>query len=183
MQSKSIEDLYKQNLEMKEPDHEAKLKQHINTLQQVAMNIKVAQNKYKKQYEKKHAKASNFCIGQLVLKKDFTCKKPKGGKLSLRYVAPFTIIRVRSQGVHDLSCHNGTVISATGSHLNVYRQQVTSGIYNGSDSPASKDVNPACTYPDDSSPLSCSISTDSTADGHFSLHGKYIVLKLKVIMI
>ena len=55
MQSKSIEDLYKQNLEMKEPDHEAKLKQHINTLQQVAMNIKVAQNKYKKQHDKKRA--------------------------------------------------------------------------------------------------------------------------------
>ena len=98
MQSKSIEDLYKHYLEMKEPDHEAKLKKHINTLQQVAMNIKVAQNKYKKQYDKKHTKASDFCIGQLVLKKDFTCKKTKGGKLSIRYVPPFTITRVRSRG-------------------------------------------------------------------------------------
>ena len=80
--------------------------------------------------------------------------------------------------MHDLSCHHGTAISATGSHLNVYRQQVNSDIDDGSDSPASKDVNPACTYPDDSSPLSCndgSVSADSTADGHSSLHGKYIV--------
>ena len=48
MQSESIEDLYKHHLEMQEPDHEAKLKEHINILHQVAMNIKVAQNKYKK---------------------------------------------------------------------------------------------------------------------------------------
>ena len=83
--------------------------------------------------------------------------------------------------MYDLSCHNCKVISATGSHLKVYRQQVTSDIDDGSDSPASKDVMPACTYPDDSSPLSApcndgSISTDSTADGY----GKHIVLFLKV---
>ena len=88
--------------------------------------------------------------------------------------------------MYDLSCHNGKVISATGIHLKVYRQQVTSDIDDGSDSPAFRDVNPTCTYPDDSSPLSCndgSISTDSTADGHFLLHGKYIVLYLTMIMI
>ena len=94
MQSESIEDLYKHHLEMQEPDHEVKLKEHINTLHQVAMNIKVAQNKYKKQYDNKHAKASDFCIGQLVLKKDFTPKKTKEGKLCFRYMKPFKITRV-----------------------------------------------------------------------------------------
>ena len=86
MQSESIEELSKHYDEMVEPDHGEKFKEHISTLQQVAKNIKVAQIKYKKQYDKKHAKASEYHIGQLVLKKDFTRKKTKGGKLSCRVV-------------------------------------------------------------------------------------------------
>ena len=77
MQSESIEDLYKHYLEMQEPYHESKLKEHIHTLQQVAMNIKVAQNKYEKQHDKKHVKACEVCIGQLALKKDFTRKNTR----------------------------------------------------------------------------------------------------------
>ena len=53
----------------------------------------------------------------------------------------------------------------------------------GSESRTSRDVTPVCTYPENSSPLSppCndgSISTNSAADVHFSLHGKYMVLNL-----
>ena len=79
MQSESIEGLSKHYNEMVEPDHGEKFKEHISTLQQVAKNIKVAQIKYKKQYDKKHAKASEYHIGQLILKKDFTHKKTKEG--------------------------------------------------------------------------------------------------------
>ena len=67
---------------------------------------------------------------------------------------PFTITRVRSQGVYDFNCHNGKVISATGNHLKVYRQQETSDVDDGSNSSASRDVTPACTYPDNRNPLS-----------------------------
>ena len=101
MQSESIEEHSKRYDEMVEPDHGEKFKEHISTLQQVAKNIKIAQIKYKKQYDKKHAKASEYHIGQLALKKDFTRKKTKGGKLSCRYVGPFTITRIRSREVYD----------------------------------------------------------------------------------
>ena len=104
------------------------------------------------------------------MKKDFTHKKTKGGKLSCRYVGPFTITRVRSRGVYDLSSDDGKVISATGGHLKVYRKPVTSGGDHGSDS--------TYTSEDDSSPSNDgSISEDyrSIADYHFPLNGKIII--------
>ena len=90
MQSESVEELVKHYDEMVEPGHGEKFKEHTSALQKVAKNIKVAQIKYKKQHDKKHAKPSEFYIGQLVLKKDFTREKTKGGKLSCTYVGPFT---------------------------------------------------------------------------------------------
>ena len=74
MQSESIEELVKHYDEMVEPDHGEKFKEHISTLQEVAKNIKVAQIKCNKQYDNKHAKPSEFYIGQLALKKDFPRK-------------------------------------------------------------------------------------------------------------
>ena len=65
MQSESVEELVKHYDEIVEPDHGEKFKEHISTLQEVAKNIKVAQIKYKKQYDKKHAKPSEFYIGLL----------------------------------------------------------------------------------------------------------------------
>eukprot|EP00731_Ephydatia_muelleri_P000058 Em0001g58a len=166
MQSESVEELVKHYDEIVEPDHGEKFKEHISTLQEVAKNIKVAQIKYKKQYDKKHAKPSEFYIGQLVLKKDFTRKKTKGGKLSCRYVGPFTITRVKSRGVFQLCSDDGKVTSATGGHLKVYRKPL------GSD--ADHSSNPTHTSEDDGSLSNDgSISEDyrSTADDHFPLNG------------
>eukprot|EP00731_Ephydatia_muelleri_P000051 Em0001g51a len=166
MQSESVEELVKHYDEIVEPDHGEKFKEHISTLQEVAKNIKVAQIKYKKQYDKKHAKPSEFYIGQLVLKKDFTRKKTKGGKLSCRYVGPFTITRVKSRGVFELCSDDGKVTSATGGHLKVYRKPL------GSD--ADHSSNPTHTSEDDGSLSNDgSISEDyrSTADDHFPLNG------------
>ncbi|KAL5479365.1 hypothetical protein EMCRGX_G022879 [Ephydatia muelleri] len=166
MQSESVEELIKHYDEIVEPDHGEKFKEHISTLQEVAKNIKVAQIKYKKQYDKKHAKPSEFYIGQLVLKKDFTRKKTKGGKLSFRYVGPFTITRVKSRGVYELCSDDGKVTSATGGHLKVYRKPL------GSD--ADHSSNPTHTSEDDGSLSNDgSISEDyrSTADDHFPLYG------------
>ena len=104
------------------------------------------------------------------MKKDFTSKMTKGGKLSCRYVGSFTITRVWSRGVYDLSSDDGKVTSATGGHLKVYRKPVTSGGDHGSNS----------TYisEDDSSPSNDgSISEDyrSNADYHFPLNGKITI--------
>eukprot|EP00731_Ephydatia_muelleri_P014878 Em0008g598a len=166
MQSESVEELVKHYDEIVEPDHGEKFKEHISTLQEVAKNIKVAQIKYTKQYDKKHAKPSEFYIGQLVLKKDFTRKKTKGGKLSCRYVGPFTITRVKSRGVYELCSDDGKVTSATGGHLKVYRKPL------GSD--ADHSSNPTHTSEDDGSLSNDgSISEDyrSIADDHFPLNG------------
>ena len=170
MQSESVEELVKHYDEIVEPDHGEKFKEHISTLQEVAKNIKVAQIKYKKQYDKKHAKPSEFYIGQLVLKKDFTRKKTKGGKLSCRYVGPFTITRVKSRGVYELCSDDGKVTSATGGHLKVYRKPLGSN--------ADHSSNPTHTSEDDGSLSNDgSISADyrSTADDHFPLNGKIII--------
>ena len=126
MQSESVEELVKNYDEMVEPDEREKLKKHMSTLQEVAKNIKVAQVKYKKQYDRKHAKPFEFYNGQLVLKKDFTRKKTKGGKLSCRYLGPFTITKVKSRGVYELCSEDGKVTNATGGHLKVYRKPLGS---------------------------------------------------------
>ena len=48
-------------------------------LEEVKLNIATAQEKQKKQYDKKHAVPSAFRVGVRVLRKDFTRKKRLGG--------------------------------------------------------------------------------------------------------
>lgn len=57
--------------------------EHMVRLEKAKENIVAAQEKQKAVYDKKHAKPSRFTVGQLVLKKDFTRKKRKGGKLDM----------------------------------------------------------------------------------------------------
>ena len=63
--------------------------------------------------------------------------------------------------MYDLRCHNDKIILHLVVILKIYRQQVTLDVDDGSHSP-------------DMLLLSAHIliSTDSTADSHFSLHGK-----------
>ena len=45
----------------------------MKLLDQAKSNILQAQKKQKKQFDKKDAKPLHYSVGQLVLKKDFTC--------------------------------------------------------------------------------------------------------------
>ena len=54
-------------------------------------NIKRAQRKQKEHYDLKHGADSCFSVGTVVLKKDFTRKKRKGGKLDYRWQGPYVI--------------------------------------------------------------------------------------------
>ena len=61
-----------------EPNTSAILREHAQCLETAKQNILVAQLKQKENYDQKHAKPEWFQINQVVLKKDFTCKRPKG---------------------------------------------------------------------------------------------------------
>jgi len=67
------------------------LNERQTTKHKVKSNIIKAQKKQKENYDKKHGAASCFHVGSLVLKKDFTRKKRKGGKLDYRWTGPYTI--------------------------------------------------------------------------------------------
>ena len=75
-----------------EVDNEKKGKQRKKLLEEAKENILHAQQKQKDHYDRKYAKPHLFEKGQLVLKKDFTRRKRKGGKLDPRFSGPFTII-------------------------------------------------------------------------------------------
>ena len=60
---------------------------------------------------------------QVVLKKDFTCKKTKGGKLKERYLGPYTITKVLPSPWNIRACWSIRQIEnlcATGAHLKPY---------------------------------------------------------------
>ena len=59
--------------------------------QTIKENIAKAQTKQKQYYDRRHGAASCFGVGSLVLKKDFTRSKRKGGKLDYRWQGPFVI--------------------------------------------------------------------------------------------
>ena len=90
-------------------------------LQTVKDNIIAAQEKQKRDYDKKHAKPSLFQVGALVLAKDHTRKKRKGGKLDSRWLGPFRIEQVLPRGIYLISS-NSTIKKYTGAHLKPYKQ-------------------------------------------------------------
>ncbi len=61
-------------------------------LDQAKANIIKAKLKQKETYNKKHSCTETYKIGAIVLKKDFSRKKRKGGKLDTKWLGPFTIV-------------------------------------------------------------------------------------------
>ncbi len=51
-------------------------------------NIKVAQERQKRQYDQKHCKPPKFIVGVKVLRKDFLQKKRKGGGMDHKWLGP-----------------------------------------------------------------------------------------------
>ena len=62
-------------------DIEEITKQRCSVVKQVKENIEKAQIKQKQNYDRRHANPKAYQIGTKVLKKDFTRKKRKGGKM------------------------------------------------------------------------------------------------------
>ena len=59
--------------------------------------------KQKEIYDKKHCTNPEvYSVGALVLKKDFTRKKRKGGKLDSKWLGPFRITKVLGKGLYSL---------------------------------------------------------------------------------
>ena len=77
--------------------------QHCQKLLKTAKaNIFKQQEKQKELYDRKHARPNAFVIGQRVLKKDFTRKKRRGGKMEYCYEGVFVITHNLGKGLYGL---------------------------------------------------------------------------------
>lgn len=83
------------------------------TEEAIKANIEQAQKKQKEYYDQKHGAASCFGVGSMVLKKDFTRKKRKGGKLDYRWQGPYIISASLGKGLFKLKELNGDKVSCT----------------------------------------------------------------------
>ncbi len=77
----------------------------------VKENIRKAQVKQKKTYDQKHGAINCFTVDSAVLKKDFTRKKRRGGKLDYRWEGPFIITKALGKGLYQLKESNGTKVT------------------------------------------------------------------------
>ena len=77
------------------------------TEEAVKSNIEQAQKKQKEYYDLKHGAAACFNVGSVVLKKDFTRKKRKGGKLDYWWQGPYMITASLGKGLFKLKELNG----------------------------------------------------------------------------
>ena len=102
-----------------------RITQHRQQLLQAAKtNIKKQQEKQKELYDRKHARLNAFVVGKKVLKKDFTRKKRRGGKMDHRYQGPYIIAQNLGKGLYKLQgfMDPHTVITKiSGAHLKPYK--------------------------------------------------------------
>lgn len=122
LRKEESEDMAARYHELPEPDLAALEEKRKNVLEEAKENILSAQKKQKEVYDKKHAKPHLFEPGQLVLKKDFTRRKRKGGKLDSKFIGPFVIVKTLGKGTYLLG-RPGTLegtVQATGAHLKPY---------------------------------------------------------------
>lgn len=91
-------------------------------LEKAKYNIVKAQQRQKEVYDRKHFYPEVYKLGTVVLKKDFSRKKRKGGKLDEKWLGPFTIIGVLGRGLYRLQAVNSTEIipRVNGVHLKPY---------------------------------------------------------------
>ena len=100
-------------LDMSEPDIEETKATRSTVQELVKKNIKAAQIKQKNHYDRKHGAQSCFSIGSVVVKKDFTRKKRRGGKLDHRWTGPFVITASLGRGLYQLKEVNGSKVGGS----------------------------------------------------------------------
>ena len=122
------EDLCKTCWELEEHPYPAVFSEHARILEEANGNIIAAQLRQKEAYDKKHCKPGQFQCDQLVLLKNFSHKKVKGGKLTERFLGPYTIINVLPNGVYELCNEEGKTTHATGNHLKMYMSSDACGM-------------------------------------------------------
>ena len=99
-------------LGMSEPDIEETKATRSTVQELVKKNIRAAQIKQKNHYDRKHG-AQSFSIGSVVVMKDFTRKKRRGGKLDLRWKGPFVITASLGRGLYKLKEVNGSKVGGS----------------------------------------------------------------------
>ena len=118
-----------EKVEMKEFDDEEldiEMQKQRKRLERVKENILVAQQRQKAQYDLKHSNPVVFQVGAIVLKKDFTRRKRKGGKMDLPWLGPYKIVNSLGRGLYRLEgIDDDKVISrVNGVHLKLYHQPI-----------------------------------------------------------
>ena len=98
-------------------DEEERAVERKELEEDVRKNIAVAQEKQKRYYDLKHGAASCFKVGSVVLKKDFTRKRRRGGKMDYRWEGPFRVTKSCGRGLFQLTeiqgvrvCYNNYVV-------------------------------------------------------------------------
>lgn len=171
LQKKTSEELLEDFQTLDEAKYDAvvveRKKHREERLKQVKANIVVAQKKQKEYYDQKRAMPKHYKVGALVLLKDHTRKKRKGGALDLRWHGPFTIHKVLPRGIYALADDKGHIRKATGAHLKVYRQTNPTGV-------AQSDIS--------MSPVDDSISV-SFQDSHVSCNRVVFLLLYVIVLI
>ena len=97
------------------------------TLEEARANILYAQQKQKEAYDKKHFIPECFQVGSVVLKKDFTRRKRKGGKLDEKWVGPYRIVNALGRGLYrleDVADSKKVVSRVNGVHLKKYHVRI-----------------------------------------------------------
>ena len=92
-------------------------------------NILKAKKKQKEIYDRKHATPNSYCIGDMVLKKDFRRKKRAGGKLDARYTGPYIITKIATKGQYSLRRVDDpaqVILKVNGGHLKPYKAKMNS---------------------------------------------------------
>ena len=75
---------------------------HKGIEESMKRNVEKAQKKQKEHYDKKHGADSWQSVGLLVYKKDFLCKKRRGGKLDCKWMDPYKITADLGKGLFKL---------------------------------------------------------------------------------
>ena len=108
------------------------MERHQKILEKAKDNILKAQLQQKKIYDRKHNVPEVFKIGNVVLKKDFTRKKRKGGKLDAKWLGPYCIIGALGRGLYRLQSvlHDANIIPrVNGCHLKLYNVKYNKANY------------------------------------------------------
>ena len=114
------EDQCKTYRKLEEHPYPAAFSDHARILDEAKGNIITVQLRQKESYDKKHCKPGLFQCDQLVLLRNFSRKKVRGGKVTERFLGPYTIINVLPNGVYAIRNEEGKTAHTTVSHLKMY---------------------------------------------------------------